>query len=88
MGLPQIEILGWEDPPPQNTRGSSGAYERVVAALRKKPGKWAVVREVAKKTAASGMGSYFQYVKTRLPGCEVVSRTQGDVTRIYARWPE
>lgn len=73
----------WEDPPPPHA-GDSGP---LAAALRARPGEWAVVYPAAKSQAAApairrGMGSW-----APAGSFEAISRSNEDGTfRVYARF--
>jgi hypothetical protein len=74
--------LRWEEPPspdaPKRKQGDKRKIDREVAALRRNPGKWALVRE----DAASG--NYITYKKR---GCITRTRALGNNRyAIYAKW--
>jgi hypothetical protein len=79
----------WKDPPPAPQRDPRGKHNdsmRVVAELRKHPGKWALVETgLQPKPATSTRMRWRRY------GCEAEIRTDPNepTTRVvYARWPE
>lgn len=75
--------LRWEEPPASKTpgnrkQGDKRKIDREVDALRRNPGKWALVRE----DAASG--NYITYKKR---GCTTRTRALGNNRyAIYAKW--
>lgn len=78
-----VEIK-WQDPP---ERGSwiGGTLTPIVAALKKNPGKWALVREKVSSSSAQ--------TPWKKQGCEALVRRSnpGETPPrydVYARWPE
>lgn len=78
------DVFRWEDPPAQKRNGLRGKkYESAVAALKSRPGVWALVFADVGTSSAIGL---------RQRGCKVVCRkgrkVKGKfVCDIYAIWP-
>ncbi|AYN59042.1 hypothetical protein PBI_RYAN_52 [Arthrobacter phage Ryan] len=73
-----VEII-WQDPPPRKA-GAQGAYAQLIEALKKNPGRWALV---SKDWKTSSPPAAF-----RQAGCEATCRRNADKKSwsIYARY--
>jgi hypothetical protein len=83
--------LVWETPPDLTP---TTKYAPIAAALRARPGQWAVIRTIdtEHKKRAWGFahnltcGKYADFRPTDAGAFESVSRTTGDTTRVYVRY--
>lgn len=80
----------WENPPtPERPHTKNGAFNGAAEALRRRPGKWAVIREVERQSTAY---SYANLIKSGQgvwapPGAfEATSRKTATGAIIYARY--
>ena len=85
-----MSIVRWEDPPPHGLSGMS-KYSATAAALRKRPGKWALVVEGLKTSTAGSLA--YQIRKGREPFAPAASfesrcvgAAGGTDARVYARY--
>lgn len=80
--------LVWEDPPAK--KNQSGKYAALAAALRERPGQWAVVRtyDTTQSKRAWGFCGSIRVGKLvdLRGGFEAVARTVGSEVRVYARF--
>lgn len=87
--------LIWEDPPALKT--ATGRYAKIAAALRGKPGQWAVLRTYGatpgQKRRGWGFassingGKFIDFRSTIAGHYEATARTSGDGTiRVYVRF--
>lgn len=81
--------LRWEEPPERESRARNSKYTAVVATLRANPGRWAVIFEGQRNSAASmtwqlrhGRASAFCPVGE----FEFDHRARGEDSKIYARF--
>ena len=74
-------IIAWENPPPSGAgRPSRLDYDAIVAALKSRPGTWALVDEYKTNGARKPLLQR---------GCEVrESKKVGEPVKVYARWPK
>ncbi|QAY16096.1 hypothetical protein SEA_ELESAR_45 [Arthrobacter phage Elesar] len=75
-----VEIT-WQDPPPARGAATGGRYEQIIEALRKHPGRWALITSDWKTSSAPAA--------FRQNGCQATTRAnEGKKTySVYARFP-
>ncbi|MFE0101193.1 hypothetical protein [Streptomyces sp. NPDC059009] len=82
--------LRFEEPPPRTWRQGRVDHRAAAAALRKRPGEWAMVGTYASANAACGAahriktGTYRAYVPTGT--FEATTRTVDGEARLYVRY--
>lgn len=97
MPAAAADIVRWEDPAPARAGRKPGPvtepadpHVAVAAKLRAKPGRWAVVAEVAVNGSAWNLVNYVRHGRTAawMPAgaFEATSRKTGDHTLVYARY--
>lgn len=88
MGVPQPnpptvrDEMVWREPPERKSAGGPhGRLGRFVAALRERPGEWALYPHFAGHRVA------VTFNRKQYPGTEWTSRSRGDGTyELYGRW--
>lgn len=78
-----MTALHFVTPPDTRLNGVSRRMDDAIAVLKKHPGQWAVLRVCSTKGQAN---SYRARYKRYYPDCEIVSRTEGEQVKIYARY--
>lgn len=80
--------LVWEEPPTQ--KGRPGKYATIAAALKERPGKWAVLRTYPSEHAKRGWGFANTIREGKLidfrDGFEAAARTVDGQVRVYVRF--
>lgn len=74
----------WQDPPADDD-ASLPTREALAAALRKRPGKWAIVARVDRAARAESTRDRIESGREYGPGFEAVIRRVGNEHRVYAR---
>jgi hypothetical protein len=75
------EAIEWEQPP--DREGGKGKAKKFVAALRSRPGEWAVYRRGLTPGQASNSADYLK----KAYGVETASRSSsGGTSTVYARY--
>lgn len=85
---PQPSGLVWEEPPAK--AGRPGRYAGIAAALKERPGQWAVIRTYPSEQARRGWGFASQIREGKLidfrNGFEAAARTVEGQVRVYVRF--
>lgn len=86
---PQPAGLVWEQPPTRAKK--AGRYAAIAAALRERPGQWAVIRTYPTYKKAGGFAGAIRagkLVDFRDGRYEVQVHTVEGAARVYVRWVE